>query len=109
MANEQLQAGIQKIVVFQQNGSGKNKIRGIQEYGKDYFFIETISIDEPLPPILDHTGKYLPRNIKADLVLDFLAHPDLSHDLAATCDRLKIPVVASGKKIRMPGIFAPPT
>ena len=102
-------AGRQKILVFQQNGSGENKIRGIRKYGKDHFSIETISIDESLPPILDDTGDYLPRDIDADLVLDFLKHPDLSLDLAAICAKLNIPVVASGKKLRNRGVFTPPT
>jgi hypothetical protein len=99
----------QKILVFQQNGSGEGKIRGIRKYGKDTFIIETISIDESLPPILDTTSEYLPRHIQADLVLDFLKHPDLSHDLAAACAKRKIPVVASGKKVKGQRVFAPPT
>ena len=99
----------QKILVFQQNGSGEGKIRGIRKYGKDTFIIETISIDESLSPILDTTSEYLPRHIQADLVLDFLKHPDLSHDLAAACAKRKIPVVASGKKVKGQRVFAPPT
>ena len=99
----------QKILVFQQNGSGEGKIRGIRKYGKDTFIIETISIDESLPPILDTTSEYLPRHIQADLVLDFLKHPDLSHDLAAACAKRKIPLVASGKKVKGQRVFAPPT
>jgi hypothetical protein len=102
-------ADVEVIVVFQQNGSGERKIRGIREFGKGRFLIKTVSIDEALPPMLDHTGEYLPRTIQADLVLDFLTHPDLSHDLASACAKLEIPVIASGKKIRMQGIFSPPT
>ena len=99
----------QRILVFQQNGSGESKIRGIKKYGKDIFIIETFSIDESLPPILDNTSEYLPKDIQADLVLDFLKHPDLSHDLAATCAKRKIPVVASGKKLKGQRVFVPPT
>ena len=102
-------AGRQKILVFQQNNSGESKTRGIRRYGKNHFSIETISIDEFLPPILDDTGDYLPRDIEADIVLDFLQHPDLSQDLAALCSKRKIPVVASGKKLRSHGVFTPPT
>jgi hypothetical protein len=108
-AKQRRAADVEEIVVFQQNGSGERKIRGIRDYGKSNFVIKTVSIDEPLPPMLDHTGEYLPRTIQADLVLDFLTHPDLSHDLASACVKLEIPVVASGKKIRMQGIFTPPT
>ena len=102
-------AGPQRILVFQQNGSGESKIRGIRRYGKDIFLIETISIDASLPPIIDDTSDYLPKDIPADLVLDFLKHPDLSHDLAVLCGERKIPIVASGKKLRGQRVFAPPT
>lgn len=99
----------QKILVFQQNGSGESKIRGIRVYGKDHFVIETVSIDESLPPILEDTEDYLPSDIQADLVLDFLQHPDLSLDLAAACAKRQIPMVASGKKLRGQSVFTPPT
>ena len=102
-------AGPQRILVFQQNGSGESKIRGIRRYGKDIFLIETISIDASLPPIIDDTSDYLPKDIPADLVLDFLKHPDLSHDLALFCAEREIPIVASGKKLRGQRVFAPPT
>ena len=99
----------QKILVFQQNGSGESKIQGIRKHGKERFIIETVSIDETLPPILDDTRDYLPSNIQADLILDFLEHPDLSHDLALACRAQNIPIVASGKKLRVKGALTPPT
>jgi hypothetical protein len=99
----------EKILVFQQNGSGESKIQGIRKYGKDRFIIETVSIDETLPSILDDTRDYLPSNIQADLILDFLKHPDLSHDLAIACRARNIPIVASGKKLRIKGALTPPT
>jgi hypothetical protein len=99
----------QKILVFQQNRSGEKKIRGIKKYGEDLFVLEIISIDTPLSPVVDDTTRYLPREIRADLVLDFLKHPDLSHDLAIACRESDIPVVASGKKTRIKGVLTPPT
>ena len=99
----------EKILVFQQEGSGERKIQGIKRYAEDHFTIEIISIDGFLPPIIDDTTDYLPSDIQADLVLDFLKHPDLSHDLAVACSKIKIPVVASGKKLRVDGTFTPPT
>ena len=99
----------EKILVFQQNGSGESKIQGIRKYGNERFIIETVSIDEPLPPILDDTRDYLPADIQADLILDFLKHPDLSHDLAIACRARNIPIVASGKKLRVKGALTPPT
>jgi len=38
-----------------------------------------------------------------------LKHPDLSHDLAVRCRDKNIPVVASGKKLRIKGTLTPPT
>jgi hypothetical protein len=101
--------GPQKILVFQQNGSGESKIAGLRKYGGDRIVVEVASIDEPLAPLLEDTSDYLPNRIKADLVLDFLKHPDLSHDLAALCSREKIPLIASGKKLDLKGVHTPPT
>ncbi len=101
--------GKQKILVFQQNGSGESKIAGIREYGSDRIELDIFSIDDRLPEILDETTEYLPVDIQADMVLDFLTHPDLSHDLALMCGERNIPVVASGKKLRVEGMIEPPT
>ena len=99
----------QKIIIFQQNGVGEPKAKGIQTYGQDLFSVETVDIESALPPVIDDTSDYLPESIDADLVLDFLAHPDLSMDLGALCTRLGIPVVASGKKSRDGLVVTPPT
>lgn len=98
----------QNILVFQQNGSGLSKIAGIETYGKGLCHINVFNIDQSLPLILDETGMYLPDTIHADLVLDFLKHPDLSHDLADLCFKENVPVVASGKKEKHQGVLMPP-
>jgi len=102
-------SGIQNILVFQQNDSGIKKIEGLKLYGNNHFSIKVVSIDVHLPTVIDDTKEYIPRNIEADLVLDYLKHPDLSYDLAMVCRDKKIPVVASGKKFRVKGVFTPPT
>jgi hypothetical protein len=99
----------QKILVFQQNGSGESKIAGVRKYGGNRIVLEVISIDDPLPPLVEDTSEYLPHKIRADLVLDFLKHPDLSHDLAALCCDLDIPLIASGKNLEIKGVHTPPT
>ena len=99
----------QKIVVFQQNDSGVKKVAGIWKYGNGCFDIELVSIDDSLPPVIDDAGPFLPGSLTADIVLDYLKHPDLSYDLAARCRSWKIPVVASGKKIHEEGVSCPPT
>ncbi len=100
---------MQKIVVFQQNGSGKTKIEGINTFGDKQFEIETVDIDGPLPELIDDTSSYLPKTIEADLVLDYLKHRDLSEDLSILCEKLKIPVIASGRKITSGKAICPPT
>jgi len=99
----------QIIIIFQQNGSGESKIRGIRDHGNNLFELECFDIGVILPPIIDDADDYLPQIIHADLVLDFLKHPDLSYDLALLCRKNNIPVVASGKKIQVAGTFTPPT
>ena len=99
----------QKVVVFQQNGSAEKKIVGIRQFAADEIELEVISIDEPLPPVLEESGHYLPETVTGDLVLDYLQHPDLSHDLVALCRRLDIPVISSGKKIPSKAVLTPPT
>lgn len=101
--------GIQNIVVFQEKGSGDSKIKGIREYGNGLFRLRVCSIDADLPGLIEDGRAYLPADIEADLVLDFLRHPDLSQDLGQLCREKNIPVVASGKKHRIDGVLTPPT
>jgi len=97
----------QHIAVFQQMNSGEAKIAGIRRHGGDRFRLECVAIDQPLPAVLDDTRALLPDTLRADLVLDYLRHPDLSEDLAALCAREAIPMIAPGRKIRY--AVTPPT
>ncbi len=99
----------QRLMVFQQNGSGQQKIAGLRKYGGELFELKVFNIDDLLPPVLDDSSAYLPKDIACDLVLDFLRHNDLSTDLATLCAQKDIPVVASGKKIACKGLVTPPT
>ncbi len=100
---------MQKIIVFQQKGSGKTKIEGIKEFGKGRFDIDVRDIDVPLPPVMDDTSFLLPDKLDGDLVLDFLKHQDLSEDLSLLCEKQNIPMVASGKKITRGKAVCTPT
>ncbi|MDT8377987.1 MAG: DUF166 family (seleno)protein DfsP [Desulfotignum sp.] len=99
---------MQTIAVFQQNGSGETKIKGIRQFGGGNFDIKTYDIEPDLPPVIDDTSPYLPDTIEADLVLDYLKHHDLSEDLSRLCDKLGIPIVSSGKKLQCGHAFCPP-
>jgi len=88
-----------RIVVFQQQGSGEAKIAGVRRHGRGIEIVRVFSVDEPgLPAMIDAPEEYVESDFEADLVLDFLRHPDLSDYLIDLCHRKKIPVIASGKK-----------
>ena len=109
MVSESKKGRPQRIVVFQQKSSGERKVAGVREYGDGSFTLETVSIDGELPPVVDDTSEFLPEDIEADLVLDFLKHEDLSIDLAKLCALKKIPIIASGKKNNSKSVLTPPT
>lgn len=100
---------MQTIAVFQQNGSGKTKIKGINQFGDRRFRIQIYDIEADLPPVLDDSSGFLPETIEADLVLDYLRHHDLSEDLSRLCEKLGIPLVSSGKKLQCGNAICPPT
>ena len=99
---------MQKIIVFQQNKSGQTKIDGIRKFGQGKIEIISYDIDDPLPVVIDDTSEYLPEFIEADLVLDYMTHMDLSEDLSRLCERLGIPLIASGKKVTTGNAVCPP-
>ena len=47
----------QKIVVFQQNGSGERKIEGVRRFGSKNIELEVISFDQELPAITDDSSR----------------------------------------------------
>ena len=87
-----------KIVVFEEHGSGEKKIQGITRHGTGVDITKIYDIEEALPEVVDDPEVFIPEDFNADLVLDFLKHPDLSEYLAQVCKKKKIPVIASGKK-----------
>jgi hypothetical protein len=87
-----------RLVVFEEYGSGEKKIQGITKHGAGLEISRRFNIQERLPEIVDDPEQYIPDDFSADLVLDFLKHPDLSSHLARICRNKNIPVIASGKK-----------
>ncbi len=108
MKDECAHGPVQRIVMFQERGSGEKKIAGIELYAPDCFELEVISLDDPLPTLIDDPENYLPAELKADLVLGFLRHPDLSAELLRRCQKAKIPFVASAKKYPASPLMATP-
>ncbi len=89
-----------KIIVFEQNGSGTKKIQGIKQYGRNLEILAVHSINSDLPEFIDNPEFYIISEFTADLVLNFLKHPDLSEYLAIICRDKNIPVITSGQKIK---------
>jgi hypothetical protein len=87
-----------KLVVFEEHGSGEKKIQGITRHGIGLERTGRYNIEESLSEFVDDPERYIPEDFSADLVLDFLKHPDLSTYLARVCRQKNIPVIASGKK-----------
>ena len=85
------------ILVFEQNGSGTHKTSAISRYGNSQDTIKIVAIDAYLPEFVDEPEEYIDGSFEADLVLNYLPHPDLSHYLIEICHTKKIPIVASGK------------
>ena len=86
------------ILVFEQNGSGTPKTRGISRFGNPEDTLTVVTLDQLFPEFIDEPEEYIDANIEADLVLNYLTHPDLSHYLIEVCHTKKIPIVASGKQ-----------
>ncbi|OQX20001.1 MAG: hypothetical protein BWK76_02760 [Desulfobulbaceae bacterium A2] len=94
-----------RLVVYEQRGSARHKIAGIERYGREIEIAQVISLDMPLPDFIEDPAEYLADDISADLVLDYLRHPDLSQYLVELCRRRGIPVLAPGKQHA--GAFCP--
>jgi hypothetical protein len=98
-------ASEQHIVVFEEDGSADCKIAGMEVYGKNILIKTVYNIQGPFDEFIDEPERYISSQFTADLVLDFLRHPDLSAHLVSICNRKNIPVIASGQHI--PGAESP--
>jgi hypothetical protein len=87
-----------KIVVFEYEGSGQEKIKGIKQFGHHIDIVEIINIQGPLASFIDEPELFINDKFNGDLVLCFFKHPDLVHYLAKLCQEKGIPLIASGSK-----------
>ena len=102
---------MQRILVFQRDGMGREKVRAVREVRPD-LELRVVDVDGPFPPIVDEPGEHFPARVDellgwADLVLDHLYHPDLTGFLAERSAAAGVPVVASGRKL--PRVHTPTT
>ncbi len=86
------------IIVFQEKGSGVSKIEGVQNYGQGINITAIVSIDAFLPDFIEDPDIFIDNDFSADLVLNFLKHPDLVEYLMRICEEKGLPVVSPGKK-----------
>ncbi len=94
------------ITVFQQGGSGEKKIQGIRTYGRGMRIVEVIDFPTKLADFIDAPQEFFPARIGGSIVLSFLKHPDLADYAATYCQRLGIPMIASGPR-KTPGALSP--
>jgi len=86
-----------EVLIFQQFGSAEKKIEGIKRYGKG-ITLRLISVDVHLPELVDNPEGLVDDDFRADLVLNYFKHPDLSDYLIRLCDQKGITVISAGKK-----------
>ncbi|OQX19685.1 MAG: hypothetical protein BWK76_03750 [Desulfobulbaceae bacterium A2] len=86
-----------RIVVYEQRGSARQKIAGVERYGQGIVIGRIVSLDVSLPDFIEEPAEYLADDIDADLVLNYLRHPDLSQYLVELCSRRGVAVLAPGK------------
>lgn len=95
-----------RIAVFQRGKRGEHKIRGIKKYGTG-MEVEVYNVPEDLPEIVDNPEDFIPEDIEAELILDYVYHDDITDYLVDLGRKKGIPVIASGRKIR--GAITPAT
>lgn len=86
------------IFVFQQGGSGDHKIEGVRRHGAGMEISGMVSIDGVLPDFIEDPEEIIGDDFTADLVLNYLQHPDLVAYLIQLCEQKGIPIVSAGKK-----------
>jgi hypothetical protein len=94
-----------RLVVFEEAGSGKYRVAGIEVYGRNITIERVYDIPSGLSGIIDEPEEFIPDDFEGDLILNFLRHPDLSEYLVKICKTMGLPVIASGQHI--PGAICP--
>lgn len=96
-----------RVVVFQRGKRGLQKIEGIKKHAMGVEIAAIFTVPEALPEIIDEPEDYIAGDFEAELVLDYLYHPDLSEFLVEIAKGKGVPVIAPGRRIA--GAITPPT
>ena len=90
-----------KIALFEESGCAKRKIEGIKKYAPEILISPIINLPAISQDIvIDEPEEFLREDFNADMVLNYIKHPDLSYFLVQICNKKGIPVVASGQKLK---------
>ena len=94
-----------RVIVFQREELGKHIIEGLKKHSD--IDVESFTVDEALPQIIDSPQDLLDADFEADLIFDHLHHRNLSEYLVGIAKRKGIPIIVPGAKIEgaiTPGI-----
>jgi len=90
-----------KIAVFEESGCAQRKIEGIRRFAPEILLSPVIDLPHINKDIvIDEPEEFLQEDFDADMVLNYIKHPDLSYFLTQICKKKGVPVVASGQKIK---------
>ncbi len=86
------------IAIFQRGNFADHIAEGIR-LNSD-FKVSVFSVPEELPQIIDEVEKYIKSDFKADLILDYLYHPNLTEYLIELAKSKGIPIIVPKRKVR---------
>lgn len=87
-----------RIVIFEHYDSGQEKIKGINEFGRNIEIVQIVNLEMTLPGFIDEPEEFIPDIVDCDLVLCFIKHPDIIYYIAKICQESTVPLIASGSK-----------
>ncbi len=93
------------IAIFQRGNFAENITKGIK-LNSD-FNVLVFSVPEKLPQIIDEPEKYLKTDFNADLILDYLYHPNLTDHLIEIAKNKGVQIIVPKRKVK--GAITPVT
>jgi len=87
-----------RIIVFQRGELGKHIIEGLKKHSE--MDIDSFTVSEELPALIDNPEEFIDSNFEADLIFDHLHHRDLSEYLVDVAKNKGVPIIIPGAKIK---------